>query len=84
MLIESLATRRIQSRSGIGMARIIARNGNPCERCGSNTLPLSGTRKAKWHLSKKRVREVGDGVIVVAFGIVVSFYDLKFMEMVYP
>ena len=47
------------------MARIVARIGNPCERRGSNTLPLSGTRKAKWHLSKRRVSEVDEGAMVV-------------------
>ena len=35
------------------------------ERRGANTLPLSGTRKAKWHLSKRRVDKVDEGVIVV-------------------
>ena len=35
------------------------------ERRGANTLPLSGTRKAKWHLSKRRADEVDEGVIVV-------------------
>ena len=36
------------------------------ERRGANTLPLSGTRQAKWHLSKRRGEEVGDVVVVVS------------------
>ena len=35
------------------------------ERRGANTLPLSGTRQAKWHLSKRRGEEVDDIVGVV-------------------
>ena len=35
------------------------------ERHGANTLPLSGTRQAKWHLSKRRGEEVDDVVGVV-------------------
>ena len=41
------------------------RTRNHTERRGANTLPLSGTRKAKWLLPKRRVHEVGEGVIVV-------------------
>ena len=36
------------------------------ERRGTNTLPLSGTRQAMWHLSKRRGGEVGDVVGVVS------------------
>ena len=32
------------------------------ERRGANTLPLSGTRQAMWHLSKRRGEEVDDVV----------------------
>ena len=35
------------------------------ERRGDNTLPLSGTRQAKWHLSNRRGEEVDDVVGVV-------------------
>ena len=51
------------------MTRIIARNWNPSGRSPwtrrSNTLRPSGTREAKWHMSKRRVCEVDEGVIVV-------------------
>ena len=36
------------------------------ERRGANTLPLSGTRQAMWHLSKRRGEDVGDVVVVVS------------------
>ena len=36
------------------------------ERRGANTFPLSGTRQAKWHLSKRRGEEVDDVVGVVS------------------
>ena len=45
------------------MARIIPRV--RFERRGANTLPLSGTRQAKWHLSKRRGEEMEDVVGVV-------------------
>ena len=35
------------------------------ERRGANTLPLSGTCQAKWHLSKRRGEEVDDVIGVV-------------------
>ena len=35
------------------------------ERRAANTLPLSGTRQAMWHLSKRRGEEVGEVVVVV-------------------
>ena len=36
------------------------------ERRGANTLPLSGTRQAMWHLSKRCGEEVGDVAVVVS------------------
>ena len=33
------------------------------ERRGASTLPLTGTRQAMWHLSKRRGEEVCDGVV---------------------
>ena len=36
------------------------------ERRGANTLPLSGSRQAMWHLSKRRGEEVENVVVVVS------------------
>ena len=46
--------------------RVRFHSGRNVERRGANTLPLSGTRQAMWHLSKRRGEEVGEVVVVVS------------------
>ena len=45
--------------------RVRFRSRRNIERRGANTLPLSGTRQAMWHLSKRRGEEVDEVVGVV-------------------
>ena len=46
--------------------RVRFHSGRNVERRGANTLPLSGTRQAMWHLSKRRGEEMNGVVVVVS------------------